>query len=84
MHWLRGKEYIYIMRIDLTPIKNQLESMSCPDHNKRPSVSLETGQIEITACCDTFRSNLQGYANQEYVRAIDTAVIDVLDQSAAR
>jgi len=72
------------MRIDLTPIKYKLESMTCPDHNQRPSVSLELGKIDITACCETFRSNLEGYANQEYVKAIDTAVVDVLDNAPSQ
>ena len=71
------------MRVDLTPVKYRLEAMTCPEHNQRPTVNLGVGKIEISACCEPFRSNLEAYANQEYVKAIDIAVVDVLDPAGA-
>lgn len=69
------------MNISMTPIKQMLESIPCPEHQQRAKVDMEFGKIEITACCEQFRASLQQLASQEYVKAIDGAVVDVLDHS---
>ncbi len=69
------------MSINLTPIKARLESLSCPDHNKRPTVIIEVGRIEINACCEPFRQGLETLANTEYVKVLDAGLVDMLDPS---
>lgn len=68
------------MNIHMSSTKQMLEGFVCPEHKERPTVTIELGNIEIKACCEPFRAGLEQIANQEYVRAIDAAVVDVLDQ----
>jgi hypothetical protein len=69
------------MHINATSIKQMLESIPCPEHQKRAKVEIEVGKIEITACCENFRASLEQLANQEYVKAIDSSLHDVLENS---
>jgi hypothetical protein len=69
------------MNINLSPIKYRLEAMTCPEHKQHATVSMEVGRIEINACCETYRRSLEAVANQEYARALDAGVVDILDQA---
>jgi len=69
------------MSINMTPIKNRLELLTCPDHQQHPTVVMEVGTIEITACCEPFRLGIETLANQEYAKVLDASLVDVLDEA---
>lgn len=45
--------------IDLRPIRNQLMTRVCPEHQLPPDIHILHDRLEINCCCDVFRMQLR-------------------------
>jgi len=46
------------MKISLDSVKRKLEVRSCPEHYQKPRVVIKDDQIQLTCCCDKFKTSL--------------------------
>ena len=46
------------MKISLDSVKRKLEARSCPEHYQKPKVVIKDEQIQLTCCCDKFKTSL--------------------------
>ncbi|MCQ2309129.1 MAG: hypothetical protein MJZ78_04030 [Bacteroidales bacterium] len=44
--------------MDLKPVKQSLERMSCPIHGSHPEVAVLRDKLEIKCCCEAFKAKL--------------------------
>lgn len=44
--------------IDYRAIKTQLERMTCPAHNEKPTVTVTSGGVKLSCCCENFKQKL--------------------------
>ena len=51
--------------MNYTTIKSDLETRTCPLHNIRPLVRLESGMITLRCCCDYFTRKCMAELDQK-------------------
>lgn len=63
--------------IDHNKLARFLEQKICPEHHSNPVVSVEGGELKISACCDPFMESLQADLSKELDRQIGDSIKDV-------
>ena len=44
--------------MDLKPVKQTLERVSCPTHGQHPSVTVSGDSLKIECCCEAFKAEI--------------------------
>ncbi len=62
--------------MDYLKIKSEIEAKTCPIHNIRPLVKLESGNIALRCCCDMFTSRCMAEIDK---MERDTSLFNIVD-----
>jgi hypothetical protein len=69
------------MAINLQEVCNILERQTCPIHNKKPTAKVNGNKIEINACCNKFKKELEELMGNEISKQTDDNLDNILDIS---
>ncbi|MBQ7531867.1 MAG: hypothetical protein IJT12_09200 [Paludibacteraceae bacterium] len=67
--------------MDLTPVKNQLQRLTCPVHHQHPDVRIVRGKdsLQFSCCCQAFGTRLEKESERLMQQLVKESVDKRLD-----
>lgn len=62
----------------LEPVKKEIESMRCSEHNEYAKATIQNDSIRLSTCCEKFKDDIMSKMDDMITRAVTSSIEDAL------